>query len=63
MYRFVCYRRLCGPIEQGTGNAVVINIETTEGGAFGLAINTNTNAIFNFAAVDDITNSVIIRGP
>lgn len=39
------------------------NIEATEGGAFGLAINTNTSTVFNFAAVDDITNSVIIRGP
>jgi hypothetical protein len=39
-----------------------LNVEATEGGAFGLAINTNTNASFNFAAVDDITNSVIIRG-
>ena len=38
-----------------------LNIEATEGGAFGLAINTNTNTVFNFAAVDDITNSVIIR--
>jgi hypothetical protein len=38
-----------------------LNIEATEGGAFGLAINTNTNAIFDFAAVDDITNSVILR--
>jgi hypothetical protein len=40
-----------------------LNIEATEGGAFGVAINANTNAVFNFAAVDDITNSVIIRGP
>jgi hypothetical protein len=40
-----------------------LNVEATEGGAFGLAINTNTNAIFNFAVVDDITNSVVIRGP
>ena len=40
-----------------------VNIEATEGGAFGLAINTNTNAVFNFAVVDDITNSVVIRGP
>jgi hypothetical protein len=42
-----------------------LNIEATEGGAFGLAINTNTDGstIFNFAAVDDITNSVIIRAP
>jgi hypothetical protein len=39
-----------------------LNIEATEGGAFGLAINTNANTVFNFAAVDDITNSVIIRG-
>jgi hypothetical protein len=39
-----------------------LNIEATEGGAFGLAINTNTNASFDFAAVDDITNSVILRG-
>jgi hypothetical protein len=39
------------------------NIEATEGGAFGLAINSNTSTVFNFAAVDDITNSVIIRGP
>jgi hypothetical protein len=39
-----------------------VNIEATEGGAFGLAINTNTNAVFNFAVVDDITNSVVLRG-
>jgi hypothetical protein len=39
-----------------------LNIEATEGGAFGLAINTNTSTVFNFVAVDDITNSVIIRG-
>jgi hypothetical protein len=37
-----------------------INIEATQGGAFGLAVNSST--VFNFAAVDDITNSVIIRG-
>jgi hypothetical protein len=41
-----------------------LNIEATEGGAFGLAINTNTEgAAFNFAVVDDITNSVIVRAP
>jgi hypothetical protein len=39
-----------------------VNIDATEGGAFGLAINTNTNAVFNFAVVDDITNSVVLRG-
>jgi hypothetical protein len=38
-----------------------LNIEATEGGAFGLAINTNKNTAVNFAAVDDITNSVILR--
>jgi hypothetical protein len=39
-----------------------LNIEATQGGAFGLAINTDTSTVFNFAAVDDITNSVILRG-
>jgi hypothetical protein len=41
-----------------------LNIEATEGGAFGLAIsNTGGSAVFNFAVVDDITNSVIVRAP
>jgi hypothetical protein len=39
------------------------NIEATEGGAFGLATMTTTGfpIVFNFAAVDDITNSVIVH--
>ena len=50
-------------VEFSTGGQFIreLNIEATQGGAFGLAINTNTNTVFNFAAVDDITNSVIIR--
>jgi hypothetical protein len=39
------------------------NIEATEGGAFGLATMTTIGfpIVFNFAAVDDITNSVIVH--
>jgi hypothetical protein len=39
------------------------NIEATEGGAFGLATATTVGVplVFNFAAVDDITNSVLVH--
>jgi hypothetical protein len=40
-----------------------LNIEAAQGGAFGLAVNTDGSAVFNFAVVDDITNSVIVRSP
>ncbi len=39
------------------------NIEATQGGAFGLATATTVGVplVFNFAAVDDITNSVLVH--
>jgi hypothetical protein len=50
-------------VEFTTGGQFIreLNIEATQGGAFGLAIKTDGSTDFNFAAVDDITNSVIIR--
>jgi hypothetical protein len=39
------------------------NIEAMEGGAFGLAIASSPGfpIVFSFAAVDDISNSVLVR--
>jgi hypothetical protein len=39
------------------------NIEATQGGAFGLATATTLGfpVVFSFAAVDDISNSVLVR--
>jgi hypothetical protein len=50
-------------VEFTTSGAFVneLNIEATIGGAFGLATNPDPKSVFGLAAVDDITNSVIIR--
>jgi hypothetical protein len=52
-------------VEFTTGGQFIreFNIEATQGGAFGLATATTVGFpfVFNFAAVDDITNSVIVH--